>query len=134
MSDSAELLIEREADIVAARQKGREIAAAIGFSSTEQTFIAMGISEIARNILVYAKRGSVAITEIEELGRRGVRIVATDHGPGIPDIALAMRDGYSTNKSLGLGLPGTKRLMDEFVIESEVGVGTRVTMQKWRRR
>ena len=134
MTASGTISIEREADIVTARQRGRDLAAEMGFTSTEQTFIAMGISEIARNILSYAQRGTIELSEIEEHGRRGICIVAVDQGPGIPDITLAMRDGYSTGKSLGLGLPGTKRMMDEFEIISTVGVGTTVTMRKWKRR
>jgi|SRR5579859_1642418 len=125
--------IDRETDVVLARQKGREIAAGCGFSSTEQTLIATAISEIARNIVVYAKTGEVLLQAIEELGRKGIVVVARDEGPGIEDIDLALRDGYSTTKSLGLGLPGAKRLMDEFQLESARGKGTTVTMKKWVR-
>jgi serine/threonine-protein kinase RsbT len=104
--------VEREGDIVAARQKGRELAAAIGFSSTDQTLVALAISEIARNIVTYAQRGTVTLKRLDEGGRGGIEVVAQDDGPGIPDIALAMRDGYSTGRSLGVGLPGAKRVMD----------------------
>lgn len=123
--------IEHEGDVVAARQQGREIAAANGFSPTDQTLIATAISEIARNIVSYATRGVISLSAVADGSRRGIRVVATDSGPGIDDIALAMRDGYSTGKSLGMGLPGAKRLMDEFDIVSTPGKGTTVTMVKW---
>jgi serine/threonine-protein kinase RsbT len=120
-------------DIVTARQKGRELALAIGFSSTEQTIIALAISEIARNIVTYAGRGAMTLTRLDDGVRNGIGILATDEGPGIPDIELAMRDGYSTGKSLGVGLPGARRVVDEFEIISEVGKGTSITMKKWLR-
>jgi serine/threonine-protein kinase RsbT len=129
----ARLPIGHEADIVSARQRGREMAAATGFSSTDQTMIALAISEIARNILTYAGHGEVRISHLDEAGRRGMLVVASDDGPGIPDIALAMRDGYSTGRSLGVGLPGSKRVMDEFELVSAPGEGTTVTMRKWLR-
>jgi serine/threonine-protein kinase RsbT len=125
--------IEHEMDIVTARQKGRELAASRGFSSTDQTLVATAISEVARNIVVYAHRGEIILALLEERGRRGLMIVARDQGPGIQDLALAMRDGYSTGRSLGMGLPGAKRLMDEFDLSSVVGEGTTVTMKKWAR-
>lgn len=125
--------IHRETDIVTARQRGRELAAAIGFRSTDQTIIALAISEIARNIVSYAQRGGISLSRLDETGRHGILIVAKDDGPGIPDIELAMRDGYSTAKSLGVGLPGAKRVMDEFDLASAVGKGTTVTMKKWLR-
>jgi serine/threonine-protein kinase RsbT len=131
--DDACVAIERDVDIVTARQKGREIAAAIGFSNTDQTLIALAISEIARNIISYARSGKMSLNRLDEHGRSGLRIIAQDDGPGIADIELAMRDGYSTGKSLGLGLPGAKRLMDEFELISALGHGTTVTMKKWRR-
>lgn len=133
MFDDRIVAIERDADIVTARQKGRELAAATGFSSSDQTMIALAISEIARNIITYAHHGTITLTSLDDRGRRGLQIVARDQGPGIPDIELAMRDGYSTAKSLGVGLPGAKRVMDEFELESVVGRGTTVTMRKWRR-
>ncbi len=132
MASELKLRVENESDIVAARQRGRELAASIGFSATEQTLIATAISEIARNIIAYAKRGDVALDIVEQPGRRGVRVVASDEGPGIENLELAMRDGYSTGRSLGMGLPGAKRLMDEFHIASAPGKGTTVTMKKWR--
>jgi serine/threonine-protein kinase RsbT len=127
------VIIRSETDIVTARQKGRELAGAIGFRSTEQTLIALAISEIARNVVSYAERGTMTLSCIENGGLRGIQIVADDEGPGIPDIELAMRDGYSTGKSLGVGLPGAKRVMDEFELTSTTGKGTVVTMRKWLR-
>lgn len=125
--------IEHEGDIVTARQKGRELAASRGLSLTEQTLVATAISEVARNIVVYAGRGEVVLAPVEKNGRRGVMVVARDEGPGIANPDLAMRDGYTTGQSLGMGLPGAKRLMDEFQLRSAVGKGTVVTMKKWGR-
>jgi serine/threonine-protein kinase RsbT len=127
------IAIQREADIVLARQAGRQLAAQLGFSTTDQTLIATAISEVARNIVVYANRGEVVLARLEEGTRIGVQVIATDEGPGIDNKDLALRDGYSTKNSLGLGLPGARRLMDDFVLESEVGKGTTVTMKKWKR-
>ena len=121
-----------EADIVAARQRGRELALGIGFSPGDATLIATAISELARNIVTYAKRGEIRLIPIELNGKRGLTVVAKDEGAGIPDIRQALQDGYSTAGRLGLGLPGVKRLMDEMEIVSEVGVGTTVTAKKWR--
>jgi serine/threonine-protein kinase RsbT len=109
------------------------MAAHVGFSGSDLTIIATAISEIARNIVVYAKHGDVTLAPLAEGGRRGILVVAKDSGPGIPNIEQAMRDGFSTGKSLGLGLPGARRLMDEFEVSSQVGVGTTVTMRKWVR-
>ena len=125
--------IGHEADIVTARQKGRELAARGGFSTTEQTLIATAISEVARNIVEYAQRGEIVLSDVEREGRRGIMVIARDSGPGIADIERAMQDGYSTARSLGMGLPGAKRLMDEFAVLSALGQGTTVTMKKWTR-
>jgi len=125
------VLIARDGDVVTARQKGRELAMEVGFAGSDLTIIATAISEIARNIVVYAERGEITFNTVSEDDRRGLVIIATDSGPGIPDIEQAMQDGFSTGKSLGLGLPGAKRLMDEFDIVSEVGRGTTITMKKW---
>jgi len=130
---AASIPIERELDIVTARQKGRELAMAIGFSGTDQTLIATAISEVARNIVSYAGQGLLVISSIEQQGRHGLMIVASDQGPGILNPELAMRDGYSTGNSLGLGLPGARRLVDEFDLASTLGVGTTVTLKKWLR-
>ena len=116
--------------IVAVRQKVRELASDMGFGAVDQTRIATAVSELARNIYLYAGKGAVTIFSLEG-DRKGIQIVCEDDGPGIADIELAMTDGYSTMKSLGLGLPGARRLMDEFQIESEPGKGTRVTITKW---
>jgi len=128
---ASSLDIERETDVVKARQKGRELAAALGFSSTDQTLIATAISEVARNIVSYATRGTVTVAKVESQGRIGIEIVAADQGPGIPDVELAMQDGFSTGNSLGFGLPGARRLMDDFELVSQVGMGTTVTLRKW---
>jgi serine/threonine-protein kinase RsbT len=125
--------IDRDGDIVAARQKARELATQVGFSGSDLTIIATAISEVARNIMVYANRGEVVLSAVQRGSQRGVLVIARDNGPGIADIELAMRDGFSTGKSLGLGLPGARRLMDEFEIASEIGKGTTITMRKWTR-
>lgn len=125
--------INSDADIVTARQQGRALATEAGLSGSALTVIATAISEVARNIVAYAGRGEIILKVIEDGARRGLVVVARDEGPGIADIALAMQDGYSTSRSLGLGLPGARRLMDEFEIVSEVGKGTTVTMTKWKR-
>lgn len=125
--------IRSDLDILAARQKGRALASELGFSNSSLTMIATAISELARNIVLYAKRGEIVLRRVEEDGRAGIVVVARDEGPGIPDINLAMQTGYSTSGSLGLGLPGVRRLMDEFSIASEAGKGTSVTATKWKR-
>jgi len=130
--EEVSVAINRDSDIVDARQKGRELAVQIGFSGSDLTLIATAISEIARNIVVYDQKGEISLGIIGRGGKRGVMVVARDEGPGIPDIEQAMRDGFSTGRSLGLGLPGAKRLVDEFEIVSGVGKGTTVTMWKWK--
>jgi RNA polymerase sigma factor (sigma-70 family) len=130
--DESAVSITRDADVVTARQVGRETAARVGFSGTDLTLIATAISEIARNIVRFAERGEMVIAAVEEAGRRGVMVVARDNGPGIADVDEALRDGYSTDEGLGLGLPGAKRLMDDFDVVAEAGKGTTVTMTKWR--
>jgi serine/threonine-protein kinase RsbT len=132
-ADATHVLIAHDGDIVEARRKGRELAQTIGFAGSDLTIIATAISEIARNIVVYADRGEISLSVADNGGRRGIVVVARDEGPGISDIERAMRDGYSTGKSLGLGLPGARRLMDDFEIVSAVGEGTIVTMRKWKR-
>jgi serine/threonine-protein kinase RsbT len=130
-ADEAQLRIGSEHDILSARHQGRELAARSGFSGSDLTVVATAISELARNILEYAGNGEIVLRVVREGSRRGIVVVATDRGPGIPDVTLAMQDGYSTGHSLGLGLPGAQRLMDEFEIVSEPDVGTTVTMKKW---
>jgi serine/threonine-protein kinase RsbT len=126
--------ITADVDVVSARQRGRELAAEAGFSSGDQTVIAAAISEIARNILMYAKRGEIALRVVMNGDMDGLVVVARDQCPGIPDVPRALQDGYSTSGGLGLGLPGARRLMDEFEVVSGPGKGTTITMKKWRRR
>lgn len=123
--------ISREVDVYVAIGRGRELAAAIGFDDIDRTRIEIVILELTRNILAHAGRGELILETIEQNGRKGIVIEARDRGPGIADIALAMSDGYSTANTLGAGLPGVKRLMDEFELTSEVGVGTRARATKW---
>jgi len=125
--------IRVDRDIVAARQDGRAIALDLGFSLGDATFVSAAISEIARNILDYTPGGEIRLRVVERNGRRGIEIIGRDSGPGIADVQQALEDGYSTSGSLGLGLPGARRLMDEFEIESNPGKGTTVTMRKWTR-
>ena len=120
-----------DADIIIARQQGRALAEKAGFSGSDLTLVATAISEVARNIVEHARRGEVVLRMIHQGENRGISIVARDEGPGIDDISLAMQDGYSSGKGLGLGLPGARRLVDEFELESSVGVGTTVRMKKW---
>ena len=126
------VVIHTDQDIVAARQKGRALAVELGFSPGDATLIATAISELARNIVTYAGTGVVAIQGIQASGRQGILVIASDRGPGIADIRQAMRDGFSTSGSLGLGLPGVRRLMDEFDLQSRVGRGTTVAVKKWK--
>jgi serine/threonine-protein kinase RsbT len=130
-SDDVRVRIATDDDIVTARQEGRRLSAGLGFSSTDLTLIATAISEVARNIRVFAGEGQVQIKRLNEGGREGILVVARDKGPGIRDVELAMQDGYSTRGSFGLGLPGARRLMDEFQIRSKPGRGVTVTMKKW---
>lgn len=125
--------INSDQDIVVARQRGRSLAAELGFSPGDATLIATAISELARNIVSYADTGSISLRGIQTSSREGILVTASDSGPGIVDIRLAMRDGYSTSGSLGLGLPGVRRIMDEFEIESRSGNGTKVVVKKWNR-
>lgn len=125
--------IQTEWDIVAARQLGRNVAKELGFGVVDQARITTAISELARNIFIYAHKGRVCIEKMNDKGHAGLRIIAVDSGPGINDIRLAMEDGYSTSGGLGAGLPGVKRLMDEFQIVSSLGKGTEITAIKWIR-
>jgi serine/threonine-protein kinase RsbT len=123
--------IGSEHDILTARQRGRELAAEAGITGSDLTVVATAISEIARNIVEYAGRGEMVFKLVEDGQGTGLLVEARDQGPGIPDVGLAMQDGYSTGRSLGLGLPGARRLMDEFDIDSLEGKGTTITMTKW---
>ena len=124
--------INSDQDIVSARQKGRAMAMELGFSSGDATLIATAISELARNIVTYARKGQITLKGIQGSSRIGILVIASDQGPGIPDTRQALRDGFSTSGSLGLGLPGVRRLMDEFEINSQPSQGTTVTAKKWR--
>lgn len=123
--------IEKELDIVGARQIGRDIAKEIGFGTVGQARIATAVSELARNIYLYAKSGSITFEIIEHPGKKGIYVIAKDSGPGISDIGEVMKDGFTTSGGLGAGLPGVKRLMDEFEIESEESKGTIIKAIKW---
>jgi serine/threonine-protein kinase RsbT len=135
----ARLPILGEDDIVLSRQRAREVARQLGFGAVDQSRIATAVSELARNVVRYATdgRGEVTIREITaEAGQReraGIEIVVADEGPGIPDVDQALRDGFTSGGGMGMGLPGTRRLMDEMSIDSNVERGTTVTIRKWRR-
>ena len=131
---TVQLPIDSDEHIVDARAEGRALAAKLGFSRTDATLIATAISEIARNILVHAGSGEVAMRP--EIGDRrcGLVVVATDSGPGIRDVEAAMQEGHGTKGGLGLGLPGARRIMDEFRVETGGGRGTTVEMAMWRER
>ena len=131
--EESRIAIESDSDVVTARQRARELAADLELSSTDQTLLATAISEVARNITTYATRGEVLVSIVHEDNRRGIRVVARDDGPGIEDIDRALQDGYTTGGGLGLGLPGARRLVDDFSIDSAPGQGTTVTLVKWSR-
>jgi serine/threonine-protein kinase RsbT len=129
---SRSIALESEHDIAVARGEVRSIAEWVGFRMIDQTRLATVASELARNVVKYARRGRMIAQPLDAAqGRAGLRLIFEDEGPGIPDIAAAMRDGFSTGRGLGKGLPGSKRLVDVFEIESEVGRGTRVTVVRW---
>jgi len=132
VDDEIRVRINSDQDIVVARQKGRFLATTLGFSSGEATLVATAISELARNIVSYAKTGEIILRGIQGSPRRGIEIIAHDNGPGIRDVKQALRDGFSTSGSLGLGLPGVIRLVDEFQIGSEENRGTTVRIKKWK--
>ncbi len=134
MSNEARLPIVSEQDIVAARAEGRALALKLGFSRTDATLIATAISEIARNIVTHVGQGEMRLSSVVEERRRGLVVTAIDSGPGIRDIDAALELGYASRGGLGLGLPGARRLMDEFHVETEIDHGTTVTMTKWRTR
>lgn len=131
MSISSCIAIRADVDIISARQRGRDLGVELGFAKTDLALIATAISELARNILTYAGEGEIEVAVEDAAGRRGLLIIARDQGPGIADINLALQDGYSTSRSLGIGLPGVRRLMDEFEVTSELGSGTLVRALKW---
>jgi serine/threonine-protein kinase RsbT len=132
--DVSVIPIESDADVVTARQQAREMAGKLDLTSTDQTLLATAISEVARNITTYAKRGEVELSMIrDDGGREGIRVIARDQGPGIENLDLALQDGYTSGSGLGLGLPGARRLVDDFDIETAPGRGTTVTLVMWRR-
>ena len=133
MSIQSCVTIINEWDIVAARQLGRNVAKELGFGIVDQARITTAISELARNIFLYAGKGQICIDKLFEQGKVGLIISATDSGPGISDIRQVMEDGFSTSGGLGAGLPGVKRLMDQFDIESSPGDGTKIKAIKWLR-
>jgi serine/threonine-protein kinase RsbT len=133
VAESIHVPIRTDGDIVTARQNGRALAMEIGLTSSDQAMVATVISELARNILEYAGQGEILLEVVQRGRRRGIVVIAKDEGPGIQDIEQAMQDGYSTHHGLGLGLPGTRRMMDEFSIASEIGKGTLITTTKWAR-
>ena len=125
--------IEEDRDVVSARQQARALGEELGFGSTDLTLLATAISEVARNITAYAERGEIVLRVVHRAGREGIEVVAHDEGPGITDVELALQDGYTTGNGLGLGLPGARRLVDEFAIRTAPDAGTTVTLVKWSR-
>lgn len=123
--------ISKEIDVAKAVSEARRLAETAGFGETQQYMIATAVSELARNIFLYAVKGNIHIKLIERNTQRGIEIIAEDTGPGIEDIAKAMKDGFSTSEGLGLGLGGVKRLMDEFVFDIERTIGTKISVRKW---
>ncbi|MGB3266654.1 MAG: anti-sigma regulatory factor [Microcoleus sp.] len=132
MSKRETLEIRSSSDIVQVRQQVRTLAVAMGFGLLDQTKIVTAASELARNTVDYGKGGTVTLETIESGKRKGLRLIFEDKGPGIPDIELAMTDGYTSDRGLGLGLGGSKRLMHEFEIASKVGKGTKIAIVRWR--
>ena len=133
MPDDVRVAIRTDADVVTARQEARAMGSELGFSSTDLTLLATAISEVARNVTTFAGEGEVELRVVHERGRDGIEVVCTDDGPGIDNVELAMQDGYTTGNGLGLGLPGTRRLVDEFELETASGTGTRIRLVKWAR-
>ncbi|MFD1851838.1 anti-sigma regulatory factor [Oceanobacillus bengalensis] len=133
MTPQSFVTVYKEWDIVGARQIAREMAKELGFNVVDQARIATAVSELARNIYLYAKEGQIHYEVVETMNKKGLCVRAVDTGPGIKDISLVMQDGYSTSGGLGAGLPGVKRLMDEFDIQTKVGEGTTITTTKWVR-
>jgi serine/threonine-protein kinase RsbT len=133
VADEIRVVIRTDADVVTARQEARTLGASLGFSSTDLTLLATAISEVARNITTYAGEGELTLRVLDENGRHGIEVLASDEGPGIADVELAMQDGYTTGNGLGLGLPGTRRLVDDFDLQTTPGAGTTVRLVKWIR-
>ncbi|MFD0943953.1 anti-sigma regulatory factor [Savagea faecisuis] len=133
MNERSSVEIYTEWDVVAARQLGRDEAKSIGFGTVDQARITTAISELARNIYLYAGTGKIEIRRLHDGTKKGMMIISSDNGPGIPDVRKVMEDGFTTSGGLGAGMPGVQRLVDEFKIETEVGVGTTITAIKWLR-
>ncbi|EWH22039.1 anti-sigma regulatory factor [Bacillus haynesii] len=133
MADQSCVKILTEWDIVAARQLGRNVAKELGFGTVDQARITTAISELARNIYLYAGKGRICIEQVQQEGKKGLKIIAEDEGPGIADIKKVMEDGFSTSGGLGAGLPGVKRLMDQFELHSDAENGTDIKAIKWLR-
>jgi serine/threonine-protein kinase RsbT len=131
MSDR--ITVASDQDVVRVRQLVRTVAVSVKLSLVDQTKLVTAASELARNTLVYGGGGTVDVERVENGRRAGIRIVFRDEGPGIPDLNLALTDGYTTGGGLGLGLSGARRLVDEFDIDTAVGQGTRITVTKWCR-
>ena len=134
MEDEVRISINSDADLVAARAEGRAMAERLGFPRPDPTLIATAISEVARNIVVHVGGGEIVLRPFQEADRYGLVVIASDEGPGIRDVEAALRDEYSGRGGLGLGLPGARRLMDDFEVTSDANIGTTVTMRKWRYR
>ncbi len=132
MDDEVRVPITSDADLVTARAQGRAMAQRLGFPRPDPTLIATAISEIARNIVVHVGEGEIVLRPFQDTHRYGLVVIASDHGPGIRDVEAALRDNYSGRGGLGLGMPGARRLMDEFEVESDADSGTTVVMKKWR--
>jgi len=134
VSEPFRVAITTDADVVTARQRARSMGGELGFTSTDLTLLATAISEVARNITAYAGEGEVVLRVVRGLnGREGIEVIAQDDGPGIANVGLALRDGYTTGGGLGLGLPGARRLVDEFELQTTPGEGTTVRLVKWGR-
>ena len=134
MEDEVRVPINSDADLVAARAEGRAMAERLGFPRPDPTLIATAISEVARNIVVHVGGGEIVLRPFQDADRYGLVVIASDEGPGIRDVEAALRDEYSGRGGLGLGLPGARRLMDDFEVTSDANFGTTVTMRKWRYR
>lgn len=132
MGDEVRVAINGDADLVTARAEGRAMAQRLGFPRPDPTLIATAISEIARNIVAHVGQGEIILKPFEDTNRYGLVVIATDAGPGIRDVEAALRNDYSGRSGLGLGIPGARRLMDDFEVESHAETGTTVTMTKWR--
>lgn len=133
MSEEKEIYIQKEPDVEKAARYGLHLADNAGFKSSTACLISTSISELARNVYKYAGEGVITIKVLSLEGKKGIKVVCDDNGPGIEDLELAMREGYSTSpKSLGVGLSGLKRMMDELEIDTEPGKGTKIIAYKWR--